>query len=158
MIDLLSVVVILLGGAIYLLPLVIGLTRGVRDIGSVAVINILLGWTLAGWVLSLALAMRSVPPGTKGLGQLPPTPPYPPYPIQPPNGWAGPPWPPPPPGPPPLSLAQPPPGPDGPVDQGYRPDGPVDQRYRADDPADQRYRADDPVNQRYGPDDPSDLG
>src|SRR5580692_4924441 len=124
MIGLLSVVVILLGGAIYLLPLVIGLARGVPDIGSVAVINILLGWTLAGWVLSLALAMRSVPPSTRDMRQLPPIPPYP---IQPPNGWAVPPGAPPPaPGTPSLRLAPPPHSPDDPVDERYGPDDPTD--------------------------------
>jgi len=45
--------------AIYLLPLVVGLLRRVPDIGSVAVINILLGWTLVGWAAALALALRS---------------------------------------------------------------------------------------------------
>jgi hypothetical protein len=132
MLDLMSAVVILLGGAIYLLPLTIGLVRGVPDIGSVAVINILLGWTLVGWVLSLALAMRTVPPGARGMHQLPPVPPYP---IQPPSGWSEPPGPPPP-GPPPLRLAQPPRGPEDPADQRYRPDGPADQRYGPDDPTD----------------------
>ena len=49
---------------IYLLPLVIGYARRVPDIGAIAVINILLGWTLLGWVAALAMAFRSVsPPG-----------------------------------------------------------------------------------------------
>jgi hypothetical protein len=51
-------------GALYLLPVLIGRIRRVPDLGSVAVINLLLGWTLVGWVVALALALRSArPPG-----------------------------------------------------------------------------------------------
>jgi Superinfection immunity protein len=44
---------------LYLLPVLLAWARHVPDIGSIAVINILLGWTLAGWVVALALALRS---------------------------------------------------------------------------------------------------
>ena len=53
-----------IAAALYLLPVLVGLARRVPDIGSVAVINILLGWTLVGWVLALALALRSVRPAS----------------------------------------------------------------------------------------------
>jgi hypothetical protein len=43
----------------YLLPTLIGRMRRVPDLGSVAVINMLLGWTLIGWVVALAMALRS---------------------------------------------------------------------------------------------------
>jgi Superinfection immunity protein len=109
MLDLLSVVVVLVAGAIYLLPLIIGLARGVRDIGSVAVINILLGWTLVGWAAALALAMRSVSPDNRDTQQLPPVPPL----AWPPDSWPG--WQP---GPPPLPLPPPTYGPDDPTDLG----------------------------------------
>jgi hypothetical protein len=49
--------------AMYLLPLIVGLLRQVPDIGSVAVINILLGWTLVGWAAAMALALRTVRTG-----------------------------------------------------------------------------------------------
>ena len=49
--------------ALYLLPCLIGCARRAPDMGAVAVINILLGWTLIGWVVALAMAFRSVPPG-----------------------------------------------------------------------------------------------
>jgi hypothetical protein len=45
--------------ALYLLPLIVGAARRVPDLGAVAVINIALGWTLAGWVVALAMALRS---------------------------------------------------------------------------------------------------
>src|SRR6266700_2387215 len=53
--------IIVLGGcaAFYVLPLLIGCFRRVPDVGSVAVINILLGWTLVGWAVALAMALRS---------------------------------------------------------------------------------------------------
>jgi Superinfection immunity protein len=108
MLDLLSIVVVLLAGAIYLLPLIVGLARGAPDIGSVAVINVLFGWTLVGWVASLALALRSVPPSTTVMYQLPPPPP--------PTGWAGPL--PPQPGSWELPPTPPPYGPDDPTDLG----------------------------------------
>lgn len=46
--------------ALYLLPLAIGLLRRVPDIGSIAAINILLGWTFIGWTVAIALALRTV--------------------------------------------------------------------------------------------------
>ena len=58
--------------AVYLLPVLIGWIRRVPDIGSVAVINILLGWTLIGWVAALAMAWRSVPPPGPPPRYLPP--------------------------------------------------------------------------------------
>src|SRR6266568_2378630 len=48
-----------MSAAMYVLPVIIGCIRRVPDLGSVIVINILLGWTLVGWVVALALALRS---------------------------------------------------------------------------------------------------
>jgi Superinfection immunity protein len=67
--------------AVYLLPVLIGWSRGAPDIGAITVIDILLGWTLLGWVVALAMAFRSV------------TPPSPPRHLPPPAAdarWAGP--------------------------------------------------------------------
>lgn len=54
--------VALLSLAMYLLPTLIGRLRRVPDLGSVAVINVLLGWTLIGWAAALAMALRSAAP------------------------------------------------------------------------------------------------
>jgi Superinfection immunity protein len=80
--------------ALYLLPLLIGAARRAPDLGAVAVINIALGWTLAGWIIALALALRSPAPPPVQVTQVFPVPP---------------------PGPPPLILPPRPgrPGPDG---------------------------------------------
>jgi hypothetical protein len=53
---------VVLSGALYLLPVLIGSIRRVPGLGSVAVINVLLGWTLIGWVAALALVLRSASP------------------------------------------------------------------------------------------------
>ena len=96
-VSLLTVAVLVLAGAgsaaLYLLPVMIGSARRVPDLGAVAVINVLLGWTLAGWAVALAMSLRSVRPAPPP-GQLPPA------------GWPVPPGAPParPGVPPPLSL------------------------------------------------------
>ncbi len=45
----------------YFLPTIIAVVRHVPNVGSVLVVNLLLGWTLVGWVVALAMAARSVP-------------------------------------------------------------------------------------------------
>jgi Superinfection immunity protein len=101
-----TVVCLVLAGsaALYLLPLLIGCARRAPDIGAVAAINILLGWTLLGWAAALAMALRSAAraaPVVQVVQNLPAPPGQPPA-----AGWAGPPGPPPPrPGfPPPMVL------------------------------------------------------
>jgi hypothetical protein len=93
--------------ALYLLPVLIGWARRVPDIGSVAVINVLLGWTLVGWAAALAMALRSPRPAplpVQVVQHFPQPQPWPDQQTQ--AGWSGPPGPPPPrPGtPPPLTL------------------------------------------------------
>jgi hypothetical protein len=99
--------VALASGALYLLPVLIGSIRRVPDIGSVAAINVLLGWTLIGWVVAMAMALRSAgpaPPPVQVVQNFGPPLPWPGRLAG--AGWAGPGEPPPPrPGvPPPLSL------------------------------------------------------
>ena len=81
----------------YLLPVLIGWYRHVPDLGAVAVINIALGWTLFGWVIALAMALRSRPAPAAAVHVYQSAPPIsasppPPAPIAP---WAPPPLPPP---------------------------------------------------------------
>lgn len=54
--------VLVVVGALYFVPLIVAMARHVPNIGSVAVINIFLGWTVIGWVVALAMAVRTVPP------------------------------------------------------------------------------------------------
>jgi Superinfection immunity protein len=90
--------------ALYLLPVLIGWARRVPGIGPVAVINVLLGWTLLGWAVALAMALRSSRPAPPAMQHFPQPQPWPGQQAR--AGWAGPPGPPPPrPGfPPPLIL------------------------------------------------------
>jgi Superinfection immunity protein len=106
----------------YLLPALVAWLRHAPDIGSVAVINVLLGWTLLGWVLALAMALRTANPAGPFVQvvQNPPAAPSQP-PALPPAGWAGPPGPPElRPGPPPLDLPPRPPGTGDPAGRGDR--------------------------------------
>lgn len=65
---------------LYLIPTLVAAGRKVPNIGSVAVVNILLGWTLIGWVVALAMAARSAAP-TATQGAIAPTPVAPPSPT-----------------------------------------------------------------------------
>jgi Superinfection immunity protein len=42
---------------VYLMPTLIAALRGAPTIASIAVINLLLGWTMVGWVAALAMAV-----------------------------------------------------------------------------------------------------
>ena len=50
------------GLIVYLLPSIVGTGRQVVDLGTVMVVNIFLGWTGIGWIVALALAMRTAVP------------------------------------------------------------------------------------------------
>lgn len=89
--------------ALYLLPVLVGAARHVPDLGAVAVIDILLGWTLIGWVVALAMALRSVTPSGPVVQLVQSLPPAPRPPGQLPAAWSGPP------GPPPRRADEPPP-------------------------------------------------
>jgi len=45
--------------SIYLIPTGIAMLRRVRNAGSIAALNVLLGWTLLVWAITLAMAVRS---------------------------------------------------------------------------------------------------
>lgn len=45
--------------AIYFAPTIVAFAREVSSPWSIVVINLLLGWTLIGWVVALAMAVRS---------------------------------------------------------------------------------------------------
>lgn len=44
---------------LYFIPTIVGVDRQVVDLGSVVTINVLLGWTVIGWIVALAMAMRT---------------------------------------------------------------------------------------------------
>lgn len=86
----LAVISSVIGLVTYLIPTIVAFVRHVPNIGSVAVVNVLLGWTLIGWIVALALALRSAtqPAGPvtviqNAAGGQPPL--YPPSPYAPPG-------------------------------------------------------------------------
>jgi hypothetical protein len=106
----LSLVIVALA-AVYLLPTLVALARHIPGVPAIAVINILLGWSFIGWVIALALAVRSVQPASPVIQVVQHFPPPGPGPL-PGAGWAGPPGAPPPDrdgAPPPLILPPRPP-------------------------------------------------
>lgn len=48
--------------ALYFIPTIIAMVRKVPNVGSVIVINLLLGWTIIGWIVALAMAAGSTQP------------------------------------------------------------------------------------------------
>jgi Superinfection immunity protein len=56
---------------LYLVPLVVGWVRRAPGLGAIAVIDILLGWTLIGWLIALAMALRPARPPSPPPGCLP---------------------------------------------------------------------------------------
>lgn len=55
----------------YFLPAIVAARRNVPSVGSVVVINLLLGWTLIGWAVALAMAFRDPRPAVSAAPQLP---------------------------------------------------------------------------------------
>ncbi len=53
---------VVVGIGVYMLPTIIGSIRKVVNVGSVFAVNLLLGWTLIGWAVALAMALRTNPP------------------------------------------------------------------------------------------------
>jgi len=52
--------------ALYFLPTMLALDRRVPNKWSVVVINVVLGWTIVGWAVALAMAVRDKPTTAPG--------------------------------------------------------------------------------------------
>jgi hypothetical protein len=59
--DATGIVTLVIVAVLYFVPALVAWSRKVPNVGSVVVINLLLGWTIVGWVVALAMAARSVP-------------------------------------------------------------------------------------------------
>ena len=55
-----TVAFILLAAA-YFAPAIVALSRHVPNTGSVVIVDLLLGWTVIGWIVAMAMAVRSKP-------------------------------------------------------------------------------------------------
>jgi hypothetical protein len=94
---------------LYFLPVLVGYARHVPGSAMVVIVlvDVILGWTLIGWLVALILAFQTVYPAGPVVQVVQNVPPAPPPPGQLPGaGWAGPPGAPPtrPDSPPPLVL------------------------------------------------------
>jgi hypothetical protein len=47
------------GFVLYFLPSIIAVARSKRDIASIFVLNLFLGWTAIGWVIALVWALKA---------------------------------------------------------------------------------------------------
>lgn len=56
--------------AAYFAPAIVAVRRRVTSAGSVFVVDLFLGWTVIGWIVALAMALRTstLPPAGKGSG------------------------------------------------------------------------------------------
>jgi Superinfection immunity protein len=57
-------VIIILFLAFYCLPLLVALARKHHNFGPIMIVNLLLGWTVIGWIVALAMANSSTAPIT----------------------------------------------------------------------------------------------
>lgn len=54
-----SVIVIILLIFLYFVPIIVATMQDHKNTASIAIINVLLGWTFIGWVIALAWAFKS---------------------------------------------------------------------------------------------------
>ena len=54
----------------YFLPALIARLRHSPDLTTVVILNLLLGWTAAGWIVALILAVRRAAPSIQVIGQI----------------------------------------------------------------------------------------
>ena len=54
-----SIIAWAIGLTVYIIPSAVAFKRGVVNKWSVLVVNLALGWTLLGWVIALAMAVRT---------------------------------------------------------------------------------------------------
>lgn len=59
--EALVLLILYVGG--YMLPTIVGAARQRHNLLAIAALNLLLGWTLIGWVVALVWALTSNPPG-----------------------------------------------------------------------------------------------
>ncbi|MFC1916194.1 superinfection immunity protein [Chloroflexota bacterium] len=48
-----TIIIIVIGAALYFLPTIIGAVRHKRNLAAIFLLNLLLGWTVIGWIIAL---------------------------------------------------------------------------------------------------------
>lgn len=51
-----TIIFLIVGGFVYVLPILVARSRKTVNKGAVAVVAVLLGWTCLGWIIALAMA------------------------------------------------------------------------------------------------------
>jgi uncharacterized membrane protein HdeD (DUF308 family) len=57
-----GIIAVAAGAVIYLFPSLTARRRHAPNTGSIVVVNVLAGWTVVGWVVAMAMAMRDPRP------------------------------------------------------------------------------------------------
>lgn len=57
-----ELVALVIVGGLYVLPLIVAVLRSAPNTGAIVVINLLLGWTVIGWIVALAMACMDTKP------------------------------------------------------------------------------------------------
>lgn len=78
----LTIALLIFAVAAYWAPTLVAYLRHVPNVGSVAVIDGLLGWTVIGWIIALAMACRDTRPQQIAVVPYAPLPQPPQYPPQ----------------------------------------------------------------------------
>jgi len=60
--PLLGIVLLLVGVILYFLPAIIASRKRKRNATAIGALNLLLGWTVAGWIIALIWALTNDPP------------------------------------------------------------------------------------------------
>jgi hypothetical protein len=64
--PLLGIILVLVCVGLYFLPAIIASRKRKRNATAIGVLNLLLGWTIAGWIISLIWALTNDPPVPAG--------------------------------------------------------------------------------------------
>lgn len=56
--EILSVIVLIMMIAAYFAPTIVAISSDHKNTASISIVNVLLGWTLLGWVIALAWAFK----------------------------------------------------------------------------------------------------
>jgi hypothetical protein len=57
-----ALIFLLIVACAYFAPTIVASARHHHNLGSIIVINLLLGWTFIGWVVALAMSLSATPP------------------------------------------------------------------------------------------------
>ena len=55
---------------VYMLPLIIASNRRLPNTGTIAAINVVLGWTIIGWFFALMMALFGIAPAQAQIGKV----------------------------------------------------------------------------------------